>query len=57
MTTEELIDSTIETVNVNNTVDEILDMMQDGIKNILPVVEDNKFMGFVKEDQLFKYSR
>lgn len=52
MTTEELIDSTIETVNVSNTVDEILDMMQDGTKNILPVVEDNKFIGFVKEDQL-----
>ena len=52
MTTEELIDSTIDIVNVDHTIDTILDMMQDGAKTVLPVVENNKFLGFVKEEQL-----
>lgn len=52
MTTEELIDSTIETVSVDKSVDEILEIMQDLDKTILPVVENDKFLGFVKEDQL-----
>lgn len=52
MTTDELIDPEIETVDTEQTIDEILAIMQDGGFQLLPVVEESKFLGFVKEDQL-----
>lgn len=52
MTTDELIDPAIETINTSQTVDEILEIMMDSQRSMLPVVENNLFLGFVKEDQL-----
>ncbi|MFN8438943.1 MAG: CBS domain-containing protein [Cytophagales bacterium] len=52
MTTEELIDPSIEILTPTQTVEDVVDIMQNSEHHILPVVFENKFIGFVKEDQL-----